>query len=69
MTAISIRLPRSIHSAVKTYAAEENMSMNQFINSAVVEKISAIDTEKYIKERGKRGSLEHFREMLDKVPG
>ncbi len=68
MTTLSIRLPRSIHSAVKTFAAGEDISMNQFISSAVAEKISAIDAENYIKERGKRGSLEHFREMLDKVP-
>ena len=68
MTTLSIRLPRSIHSAVKTIAAGEDISMNQFISSAVAEKISAIDAENYIKERGKRGSLEHFREMLDKVP-
>lgn len=68
MTTLSIRLPRSIHNAIKTFAANDEISMNQFISSAVAEKIAAMEAENYIKERGKRGSLGHFKEMLSKVP-
>ncbi len=68
MATLSVRLPRSIHNAVKIFAANDEISMNQFISSAVAEKIAAVEAENYIKERGKFGSLEHFKKMLAKVP-
>ncbi|HKJ32155.1 MAG TPA: hypothetical protein VKA34_10020 [Balneolales bacterium] len=42
--------------------------MNQLISSAVSEKLSALLTEEYLKERGKQGSREKFEKVLSKVP-
>jgi uncharacterized protein (DUF1778 family) len=42
MSALSLRLPNSIHRHIKEIAAREGVSINQFISSAVSEKISAI---------------------------
>lgn len=68
MSTLSIRLPNSIHEKVKELAKKEGVSMNQLINSAVSEKLSALMTVEYLKERGKAGSREKFEQVLSKVP-
>ena len=68
MSALSLRLPDSIHRHIKEIAKKEGISINQFISSAVSEKISAIMTEEYLKSRAKRAKKEDFRKILDKVP-
>jgi predicted HicB family RNase H-like nuclease len=49
MSALSLRLPESIHRHIKEFAKTEGVSINQFISSAVSEKISALMTEDYLK--------------------
>lgn len=68
MSTISIRLPDSLHHMAKSIAAEDRISMNQFIASAVAEKVSALNTESYLKERAERASVEKFRAALLAVP-
>jgi hypothetical protein len=68
MGAISVRLPDSLHQLAKDVSSEDKVSLNQFIASAVAEKISALTTEKYLSERAARGSKEKFRKALSKVP-
>ncbi len=68
MSTISIRLPDSLHQMAKTIAAEDHVSMNQFIASAVAEKVSALTTESYLKERAERASADKFRSALTAVP-
>ena len=68
MTTLSIRLPRSVHTAVKNMAARDEISMNQFISSAVAEKVASLEAENYLKERGKLGSRDAYLRVLDKVP-
>jgi len=67
MSTMSIRLPESIYRQMKEIARKEGVSMNQLVNSAVSEKVSAILTEDYIVERGKRGSREKYEAVLNKV--
>jgi predicted HicB family RNase H-like nuclease len=40
MGALSLRLPTSIHKHIKEIAKKEGVSINQFISSAVSEKIN-----------------------------
>ena len=54
MGARSLRLPISIHRHIKEIAQKEGVSINQFISSAVSEKISAIMTEDYLNSRADR---------------
>jgi len=68
MSAISVRLPDSIHNMARKIAGEDHISLNQFIASAVAEKLSALTTETYLAERAARGSLHKFRAALAKVP-
>jgi hypothetical protein len=44
------------------------VSINQFISSAVSEKISALMTEDYLEKRAKRAKKRDFRKILAKVP-
>ena len=69
MSALSLRLPNSIHRHIQEIAKREGVSINQFITSAVSEKISAIMTEDYLKSRAKRARKKDFKKILDKVPG
>ncbi len=68
MSALSLRLPDSIHRHIKEIASKEGVSINQFISSAVAEKISAILTEDYLGRRSKRAKKADLRKILDKVP-
>jgi predicted transcriptional regulator len=68
MSAISIRLPDSLHRMAKDIARQDRVSMNQFIASAVAEKVSALATEQYINERAARASIDKFHLALAQVP-
>ena len=68
MSTLSLRLPNSIHRHAKRLAETEGISINQLISTAVAEKLSAIDTERYLAERGSRASVAKFRRILAKVP-
>ena len=68
MRTLSIRLPDSLHKRIKQMAAEEGISMNQFITLAVAEKMSSLATVEYLKERARRGSRQKFEAVLANVP-
>lgn len=68
MSAISLRLPDSLHEKVRELAKRENVSINQMITLALAEKISAMMTEEYLGERSSRASREKFDRALSKVP-
>lgn len=68
MSALNLRLPDSIHRHIKEIAKKEGVSINQFIATAVSEKISAIMTEEYLAKRAQRANHEEFKKILDSVP-
>lgn len=68
MSALSLRLPDSVHRHIRAIAQREGVSINQFISSAVSEKISAIMTEEYLEQRAKRADRKEFSRVLDQVP-
>ena len=68
MSALSLRLPNSLHRHIKEIAQQEGVSINQFISSAVSEKISAIMTEEYLEQRAKKADKKKFKNILDKIP-
>ena len=68
MSALSLRLPESLHRAVRELAEREDVSINQFIATAVAEKMSALLTLDYLEERAQRGSKAHLRSVLRRVP-
>lgn len=68
MSALSLRLPESLHRKLGEIAEREGISINQLINSAVAEKMSALMTEEYLEARAKRGNRRKFAAALAKVP-
>jgi len=68
MGTLSVRLPDSIHGQLKTVAKKEGVSINQLINTAVTEKMSALLTEEYLDARARRGDRKKFEAVLAKVP-
>ena len=46
----------------------DGISIDQFISTAIAEKLSALMTEDYLKERAKRGSRAKYEAILAKVP-
>jgi len=67
MSAISLRLPESLHKKAREIAAEENVSINQLIAVALAEKISALSTADYLAARGARGDRAAFEKALSHV--
>ncbi|PIQ09135.1 MAG: toxin-antitoxin system HicB family antitoxin [Ignavibacteriales bacterium CG18_big_fil_WC_8_21_14_2_50_31_20] len=68
MSVLSLRIPESLHKRVKILANDDNISINQFITSALAKKLSALDTEKYLEDRTLKGSKDKFSKALSKVP-
>jgi len=68
MKKLSVRLPDSLHRQLKELAEKEGISINQFVSSAVGEKVAALMTVEYLTDRGRRGSREKFEAVLSKVP-
>jgi hypothetical protein len=68
MSALSLRIPRSLHEQIRQSAKRDGISINQFIASAAAEKMSALLTEEYLETRAKRASLKKFQRVLKKVP-
>ena len=68
MSALSLRIPRSLHEQIRQLAKRDGISINQFVASAAAEKMSALLTEEYIEARAKRASLKKFQKVLKKVP-
>jgi uncharacterized protein (DUF1778 family) len=68
MSTLSLRLPDSLHEEIKILAKKEGISINQFISSAVAEKMSALLTESYLIERASKGSKKSFLNAMSKVP-
>jgi len=67
MGAISLRLPESIHGKVRELAQHDGISINQFITTALAEKMSALMTEEYLEQRGQKGSRSQFEKALSNV--
>jgi len=67
MPTLSSRIPESLHKRVKALASKDNISINQFIATALAEKLSALDTENYLEERARHGSRKKYLKVLSKV--
>ena len=68
MSTLRINIPDSYHKMVKTVSKEDKISINQFIASAIGEKLSAMQTAAYLQKRAERGSREKFLAVLNNVP-
>lgn len=68
MTNYALRVPESLFSYARQVAEEEHVSMNQFFVTAIAEKVSALKTEAYFRERQARGEVVAFDAWLKATP-
>jgi len=68
MSTLSLRLPDSLHERVKEFSIKEGISINQFIASAVTEKISAFATKDYLERRARRADVKKYEKALSQIP-
>jgi hypothetical protein len=68
MSILSLRLPESLHRKVRELAAKESISINQFITTAVAEKMAALLTEEYLTERARRADPAAVDRIFARVP-
>lgn len=68
MTALTIRLPQSVHQKIKELAARDAISVNQFIASAAAEKMASVLTLDYLRAEAQRGQREDFAFYMGSVP-
>ncbi len=68
MSTLSLRLPASLHHKIRELSKRDEVSINQFIATAVAEKTAALLTLEYLETRGRRGSRTQFDRILARVP-
>lgn len=71
MTALTVRLPNSVHQKIKELAARDDISVNQFIASAAAEKMASVLTLDFLRSEaalGKRSDFEHYLRMVPDAP-
>ncbi len=68
MSKVSVHLSESLREQAAAVATQEGVSMDQFIATAVAEKVATLKTVDYLQERAKRGSREKLLAVLAKAP-
>lgn len=68
MTALTVRLPNSVHQKVRELAVRDDISVNQFIASAVAEKMASVLTLDFLKQEATKGLRGDFDNYLRLVP-
>jgi len=61
---VALRLQNSLLAEAKRVAESEGVALNQLINVAVAEKVSALRTEDYFRERARRGRIDKAKRIL-----
>ena len=68
MSSLSLHLPDSLYEKIRELAERDDISINQFIATAVAEKAAALLTETYLEERGRRADPRLVDRILRRVP-
>lgn len=64
-----LRLPRSVKAAAEKMARDEGISLNQFVATAVAEKLAVMSTADFFAERKARADLAAFKRILKRKGG
>jgi hypothetical protein len=64
-----LRLPRSLKEAVEQISREDQTSINQFVATAVAEKVSALRTANYFADRKARADFKAFDKIVKRKGG
>lgn len=64
---VALRLQAGLLDEARRVAETEGVALNQLINVAVAEKLSALRTEDYFRERAARASVKKAKEVLKRA--
>ena len=64
-----LRLPRSVKAEVERMAKAEGISVNQFVATAVAEKLTALNTADFFAERNARADFKAFDRLMRRKRG
>jgi hypothetical protein len=64
---VALRLQTSLLEEARRVSAAEGVALNQFINVAVAEKLSALRTDDYFRERAGRADVSAARAILKRA--
>ncbi len=67
MSNLNVQIPDSLYKSLQELARQDGISIDQFISTAVAEKIAAL-TESDLEELAQRGSRAKYEAVLAKVP-
>ena len=62
-----LKAPASILAAARRAAQRDGVSLNQFINTALAEKVAALEAEEVLGKRAARADKEHFLDALARI--
>jgi hypothetical protein len=68
MSIVQVQIPDSLQKSLSDLADRDGISIDQFISTAIAEKLSALMTENYFKDRAKKGDRSKYEAILAKVP-
>jgi hypothetical protein len=68
MSIIHVQIPDLLHKSLSDLTGRDGISIDQFISTAIAEKLSALMTENYLKDRARRGDRAKYESVLAKVP-
>jgi uncharacterized protein (DUF1778 family) len=68
MSTLHLTIPNSIERHLQEMAEMDGVAVDQFVVSAVIEKISALTAEGYLRVRAERADHAAFQTILDRVP-
>jgi len=64
-----LRLPRSLKDAVVRLSKQDGTSINQFVTTAVAEKVSALETARFFQDRRARADFKAFDRIMNRRGG
>lgn len=65
---VSLHLPASLKAAAERFARHDGVSLNQFISTAVAQKIGAVEAAVFFRRRGTDGDAERALAFLRAAP-
>jgi len=64
-----LRMPKSLKEAVERLSKEDQTSINQFVTTAVAEKVSALQTARFFADRKARADFKAFDRIMKRKGG
>ncbi|MBI1789101.1 MAG: hypothetical protein HYR60_16340 [Acidobacteria bacterium] len=64
---VALRLQPSLLEEARRVAGQEGVALNQLINVAVAEKLSALRTDEYFRERAARADIRKAKQILKRA--